>query len=99
MKCTVYRSSKKDFTYIYLKDDCSFNDLPASLQSVFGEPHSVMTLELSPQRKLAYEDVNQVMQNLAEQGYHLQMPPQEDATGLLELHEKRKNCNAGKDTD
>jgi uncharacterized protein YcgL (UPF0745 family) len=90
MKCSVLRSSKKDFTYVYLLDGQDFDDLPIALKKVFGEPEQVMDLELSAERKLAYEDVNQVMQNLAEHGYHLQMPPQEDATGLLELPEKEK---------
>jgi uncharacterized protein len=85
MKCSVLRSSLKAFTYIYLADEYAFEDLPVSLRKVFGEPVIVMTLELTPERKLACEDVNQVMQNLAENGYHLQMPPQEDATGLLDL--------------
>ena len=40
-----------------------------------------MNLELTPERKLAYEDVEHVMRNLLEQGYHLQLPPKEDATG------------------
>jgi uncharacterized protein YcgL (UPF0745 family) len=67
-----------------------FNDLPVYLKKVFGEPQFVMNLELTPDRKLAYEDVKQVMQSLAEQGFHLQMPPQEDATGLLQLPEKKE---------
>ena len=83
MKCSVVRSSLKDFTYIYLLAGHDYDDLPASLRKVFGEPEFVMNLELSAERKLAYEDVNRVMQNLSEKGYHLQMPPQEDATGLL----------------
>ena len=90
MKCSVVRSSLKDFTYIYLLAGHDFDDLPISLRKVFGEPEFVMNLELTPERKLAYEDVGQVMHNLAEQGYHLQMPPQEDATGLLELPEKKE---------
>jgi len=90
MKCSVFRSNHKDFTYIYLSNDSKFDDLPISLRNVFGEPDFVMSLDLTPERKLAYEDVNQVMENLAEQGYHLQMPPQEDATGLLELPEKKE---------
>ena len=85
MKCTVFRSSKKDFTYIYLLEGHDFDDLPVSLRQVFGEPEFVMNLGLTPERKLAYEDVTQVMKNLGDQGYHLQLPPQEDATGLLEL--------------
>ncbi|MGA9575595.1 MAG: YcgL domain-containing protein [Lysobacterales bacterium] len=87
MKCSVVRSSLKDFTYIYLLDGQDFDDLPDTLRQAFGQPELVMKLELSPDRKLAYEDVNRVMQNLSEQGYHLQMPPKEDATGLLDLPE------------
>ena len=90
MKCSVVRSSQRDFTYIYLSIGHDFDDLPVALKEVFGEPEFVMSLELTPDRKLAYEDVRQVMQNLADKGYHLQMPPTEDATGLLELPEKKK---------
>jgi len=90
MKCSVIRSTLKDFTYIYLLAGHDYEDLPIALKKVFGEPESVMDLELSPDRKLAYEDVNQVMQNLEEQGYHLQMPPQEDITGLLQLPDKKE---------
>ena len=90
MKCSVVRSSLKDFTYIYLLAGHDFDDLPVVLKRVFGEPEFVMDLELTPDRELAYEDVKQVMQNLTEQGYHLQMPPQEDATGLLQLPDKKE---------
>jgi len=85
MKCSVVRSSLKDFTYIYLLAGQDFDDLPAELKQVFGKPEFVMDLELTPQRKLALEDIDKVMQNLFEQGYHLQLPPQEDATGVLQL--------------
>ena len=88
MKCSVVRSNLKDFTYIYLLAGQDFEDLPDALKDVFGEPEFVMDLVLTPDRKLAYEDVSQVMQNLSEQGYHLQMPPQEDTTGLLQLPAK-----------
>jgi uncharacterized protein YcgL (UPF0745 family) len=79
----------KDFTYLYLLAGAEYDDLPESLKKVFGEPEFVMNLDLSPDRKLAYEDVNEVMKNLQTQGFHLQMPPQEDATGLLDLPEKK----------
>lgn len=87
MKCSVVRSSQKDYTYIFLLAGHDFDDLPAELTGAFGTPEFVMNLELTPQRKLAYADINQVMQNLSEQGYYLQMPPKEDATGLLDLPE------------
>ncbi len=85
MKCSVVRSSLKDYTYIYLLDGFDFEDLPAELKQLFGQPEFVMNLKLTAERKLAYEDVKRVMQNLQDQGYHLQMPPKEDATGLLDL--------------
>ncbi len=85
MKCSVFRSSLKDFTYIYILEGQDFEDLPIELTQIFGDPELVMNLELTPERKLAYEDINQVMQNLSDQGFHLQMPPTEDATGLLDL--------------
>jgi uncharacterized protein YcgL (UPF0745 family) len=90
MKCTVIRSSLKDFTYIYLSEETQFEDLPNSLQQVFGEPEFVMTLELTPERKLAYEDAEKVIQNLHEKGFHLQMPPTDDPTGLLDLPDKKE---------
>ena len=90
MKCSVIRSSLKDFTYIYLLAGQAYEDLPTALKKVFGEAEFVMDLELSPERQLALEDVEKVMQNLLEQGYHLQLPPQEDATGLLQLPEQKK---------
>ena len=90
MKCTVIRSSLKDFTYIYLSEETQFEDLPNSLQQVFGEPEFVMTLELTPDRKLAYEDAEKVIQNLHEKGFHLQMPPTADPTGLLDLPDKKE---------
>jgi uncharacterized protein YcgL (UPF0745 family) len=90
MKCSVFRSGLKDYTYIYLRDGHKFEDLPIALVKIFGEPEFVLALDLTAERKLAYEDVNQVMKSLQEDGYHLQMPPQEDATGLLELPEKKK---------
>ena len=69
MRCSVVRSSLKDFTYIYLLAGKDFDDLPDELKETFGQPELVLNLELTPERKLAYAEINQVMQNLAEQGY------------------------------
>ena len=90
MKCSVVRSSLKDFTYLYLLEGHGFDDLPIALKQVFGEPEFVMDLELTPERNLAYANIDQVMQNLSEHGYYLQLPPKEDATGLLELPARKE---------
>jgi len=90
MKCSVVRSNLKDFTYIYLRDGYDFDELPGALRQAFGKPEFVINLELTPDRRLALEDVEQVMRNLAEQGYHLQLPPKDDESGWLDLPESRE---------
>jgi len=90
MKCSVVRSNLRDYTYIYLRDGFAFDELPDALKTLFGAPEFVMELRLTPERKLANEDVEQVMLNLSEQGYHLQLPPKEDESGWLDLPETRE---------
>ncbi len=75
MRCLVYRSDKKQETYLYVADGQDFEDLPPELQRTFGEPALVMSLNLDPDSKLARVDVKSVLQSLKEQGYYLQLPP------------------------
>jgi uncharacterized protein YcgL (UPF0745 family) len=73
--CKVYRSDKKAETYLYLSDTLDFDELPAELQQSFGTPALVMHLNLSADRKLARVDIGKVLENLAETGFYLQLPP------------------------
>ena len=41
--------------------------------TIFGEPEFSFSLNLKPDRKLAKEDTDEVLKNLEEQGYHLQL--------------------------
>jgi len=75
IKCHIYRSPRQDGMYLYLHARLSLDELPAALLESFGRPEEVMELELTPQRRLAREDVTVVMHNLEGQGFHLQMPP------------------------
>lgn len=90
MKCSVWKSPRREYTFIYLAPEARFEDLPSSLRNVFGEPEFVMYLELTPARKLAHADAGMVLEKLSEQGYHLQLPPDDDPTGLLELTGKKE---------
>lgn len=83
MQCSVFKSPRRNYLYLYLKQGADFEDVPESLARVFGEPEFVIDLELSPARPLAREDVMQVMKNLDEQGFHLQMPPGEEEGELI----------------
>lgn len=83
MNCSVFRSRRKDYTYLYLAQGQAFEDLPASLREAFGAPEHVMNLALSSATKLASEDVEAVMANLRIQGYHLQLPPGDQQGDLI----------------
>lgn len=78
MQCAIYRSRRKQDTYLYLAARDDFSRVPDSLLKLIGEPIHVMDLELSPERRLAQEDVAEVLRNLQERGWHLQMPRQDD---------------------
>ncbi|HDK38608.1 MAG TPA: YcgL domain-containing protein [Thiolapillus brandeum] len=74
--CWVYKSSNKDEMYLYLAKEDDFETVPEVLMARFGKPSLVMELKLHEKRSLARADVDQVMQQLTEEGYYLQMPPQ-----------------------
>lgn len=73
--CWIYRSSRKDEMYLYLPAEDDFSTIPTPLLKGFGTPEKVMQLNLSTSQKLAREDISVVMENLQNQGFHLQMPP------------------------
>ena len=73
--CQIYKSSRKEEMYLYVPRDRGLEDVPEALMASFGEPLEVMSLVLSPDKKLARADVNEVIQALEAQGYYLQMPP------------------------
>ena len=75
MHAYVYKSLRKADTYVFLRQMDGFAVLPPALAEHLGELVFVIEIELSPQRKLAREDVEVVMTNLVGQGYHLQLPP------------------------
>lgn len=77
MHCFVYASQRKANTYLWLDRQDNFGILPASLALLLGELRFVLEVELHSDRRLPHEDVEVVMQHLREQGWHLQLPPQE----------------------
>lgn len=76
MKCYVYKSLTKTDTYIYLDQKDAFNKIPKQLLELFGKPELVLEFDLTKDRKLALADAKQVLVNMEEQGYYLQIPPQ-----------------------
>ncbi|PPD29537.1 MAG: hypothetical protein CTY19_17225 [Methylomonas sp.] len=75
MQCFIYKSLKKDQLYIYLGKKDDFSSLPDDLFKSLGRLQFVMELQLSPERKLAKEDVNKVMSLIETKGFYIQLPP------------------------
>lgn len=72
----IYKSSRKEELYLYITQKDDFSNIPQALFATMGkEPIFVMEVKLSPEKKLAREDVSKVIENLETQGYHLQIPP------------------------
>lgn len=75
--CEVFRSPRRSETYLYVDKSAGYKDLPEALLEQFGEPESVMTLLLTPEKRLARVDATEVLARIESQGYYLQMPPTE----------------------
>ncbi|MDS4040758.1 MAG: YcgL domain-containing protein [Candidatus Competibacter sp.] len=78
MQCAIYKSRRKQDTYLYLATKDDFSAIPDALLKLLGDPIHVMDLELRPDRKLAQEDTAEVLRNLRERGWYLQMPRREE---------------------
>lgn len=83
--CYVYRCSRKPDMYLYLADKDDFSVVPDVVRNGLGIPEFAMELELDEHSKLAKEDPARVLQNLDDNGFHLQMP---DNTPVEELMAK-----------
>jgi uncharacterized protein len=77
MHCFVYASQRKPDTYLWLGRRDDFECMPEPLALMLGDLHFVLEVELTGERKLPHEDARQVLQHLEEQGWHLQLPPNE----------------------
>lgn len=75
MLCFIYKSLKKDELYLYLDKKDDFSSIPEALFKSLGRLQFVMELQLSPERKLAREDVSKVISSLQNKGFFVQMPP------------------------
>ena len=75
---SVFRSTKKMDTYIYVRRGQDWQELPEALRSIFGQPAHAMDLLLTPDKKLARTTGEEVLNALEEKGFFLQMPEEQD---------------------
>ena len=71
----VYKSPKKDQTYLYLAKRDDFSAIPEALLKTFGTPQFVFLLPLSKISRLANACPDKVVEQVNTQGFYLQIPP------------------------
>jgi len=83
--CTVWASPKKEEMYLYTDRLEGLKRVPEELLSLFGTPKEVMALPLSEDKKLGRADAQQVLDDIEQKGFYLQMPPPREDY-MLNIH-------------
>ena len=88
VKCAVYRSKKTEEMYLFIPEKDKFDDIPEAVLKSFGMPVFSMELELAAGQQLVRAKADEIIANLKELGYHVQLPPpaSETVDALLERH-------------
>lgn len=89
MLCAIYKSSKKQETYLFVKQRDDFSSVPDALMAVFGAPSLVTIINLATKEKLAFSDLEKVKTELSTTGYYLQLPP--PVEDLLKEHKAERD--------
>ena len=76
--CTIYKASRENELYLYVEKGNDFSELATELMSRMGDLNEVMTLVLDINRKLARVKTKNVLAEIEEKGYFLQLPPNID---------------------
>lgn len=83
--CEIYKSSRKEELYLYVDKRQGLSDVPEALLEHFGTPLPVTTMLLTADKRLARAEASDVMAQIAEKGFYLQMPPAKEPY-LLDLY-------------
>lgn len=93
IECAVYRSLKKDEMYVFIPTKRPLSDLPDELLKMLGQAEMVMTLTLTPEKKMARGNATIIMQSIEKQGFHLQMPKNPHINVVPAYHESLSDKN------
>lgn len=74
MHAYVYKSQRKQDTFVYLATRDDFAGLPAAVHAQLAPFAFVLEAELTPQRRLAQADAATVREALGKHGFYLQLP-------------------------
>lgn len=79
----IYRCSRKPDMYIYLAEKDDFSKVPDAIMNGLGITEFAMELALDENRKLAKEDPKKVLDNIQENGFHLQLPDETSVEAIM----------------
>lgn len=78
MKCWIYKGKKKQDHYLFVEAENDFSRVPQSLLTLMGELIFVMTVDVTPERKLAYSNPVELIKHVEANGFFLQLPPKNE---------------------
>ncbi len=73
--CQLFKSPRKPEMYLYVEKSIGLQEVPESLLAQFGEPEALMVMVITPEKQLARANATEVMDEIRDNGFYLQMPP------------------------
>lgn len=70
--------------YIYLAEENDFDAIDSSIRNKLGQLDYAMCIEIDENSKLARENPENVIKNLKEKGFHLQLPSETSVEELMQ---------------
>lgn len=74
-KIYVYRSNRKQGTFLFLPEKDNFEAVPDELQALLGELEFSFEFSMDDKRKLIRSSSAEVLKQINKEGYFLQLPP------------------------
>jgi len=78
MWCYIYRSPKKENSYLYIDTENDFSKVPDVLMNVFGEPILVMKVLLDGKRQFVVGSSQDIEDKIKQDGFFVQMLKDDD---------------------
>lgn len=88
IECAVYKSIKKDETYVFIPTTMKLSDLPDELLKILGKAEKIMSLKITSKKKMARGTGADIMKSIDKQGFHLQVPAKPHLTAVPSYGEK-----------
>lgn len=85
--CNIYRSGRKEGMYLYVNKADELKKVPEALLDLFGAPVFVTAMLITPDKKMARANAADLLADIDDKGFYLQMPPPEDDS-MREIAEK-----------